>query len=116
MRTVIEAGRKVAPLMNEGLAEMSSRLNSFRQLVEDLSCVKSDAARDSLIAECSHMADGLAGTLSDAISKWCEFDAALNAYRYRFGRVKKAQPKDLPGQQVLFDDATSCCEPRQDGT
>lgn len=104
MRTVIEAGREASPLVNEGLSEMGSKLNSFRQLVEDLSSVKSDAARDSLIAECSHMADSLAGSLAHTVSKWNVFDAALTAYRRKFSKVKIVPARDLPGQQVLFED------------
>lgn len=104
MRTVIEAGREASPLVNEGLAEMGYRLNSFRQLVEDLSSVKSDAARESLIAECSHMADALADSLAYTTEKWCAFDAALTSYRRKFGKVKISAVRDLPGQQVLFDE------------
>lgn len=104
MRTVIEAGREASPLVNEGLAEIGSKLGAFRQLVEDLSSVKSDAARDSLIAECSYMADVLADSLEHTMAKWRSFDETLNAYRRKFGKVKISLVRDLPGQQVLFDD------------
>ena len=113
MRDVIEAGRKASPLVNEGLDEMSSRLNSFRQLFDDLSSVKRDVAMDSLIAECSYMAGRIAEALSNTISRWNEFESCLSAYKYKFGRVKITSAKDLPGQQFLFERASSA-ESRKD--
>lgn len=107
MRTVIEAGRDAAPRVNDGLAEMRSKLDAFRQLVDDLSSVKSDAARDSLIAECARMSDSLGASLADVTATWRSFDGTLGAYRRKFGRVKIAVVKDLPGQQVLFADPIS---------
>ena len=102
MREVIGAAREASPLVNKGLDEIASKIDSFRQLVEDLSSVKSDAARDSLIAECSHMADSISGSLADTMAKWKAFDETLSGYRYRF-RKAKSVPSDLPGQMVMFD-------------
>lgn len=115
MRTVIEAGRQASPLVNEGLSEMKSKLDSFRQLLSDLSSVKSDVARNAVVMECERAIGSLSGTLVDTISKWGEFDSTLSSYRRKFGRVKISQSRDLPGQQMLFSEDAGGL-PRQDET
>ena len=115
MRTVIEAGRHASPLVNNGLTEIGSKLESFRQLVSDLSSVKSDMARDAVIGECVRIVDSLSGSLANTVSIWSEFNSSLMSYRYKFGRKKKPKMVDLPGQQVLFDEPTDD-EARKDGT
>lgn len=115
MRTVIEAGRQASPLVNKGLSEMKSKLDSFRQLLSDLSSVKSDVARSAVVMECERAIDSLSGTLVDTISKWGEFDSALSSYRRKFGRVKISPSRDLPGQQMLFSDDAGGLPP-QDAT
>lgn len=110
MRDVIEAGREASPLVNEGLAEMRAKVDSFRQLLSDLSSIRCEAAREAVLQECMRSVDSLSGTLVDTASKWDRFDSALVAYKYKFRRVKITLAKDMPGQQMLFDapsDATS---------
>ena len=102
MRTVIEAGRSVSPLINEGLSEMRAKLDHFGQLLEDLSSVKSEEGRRAILEECHRGLDSLSGSLVDATSRWNGFDSSLRSYKYRFRKSKKEMPADLPGQQFLF--------------
>lgn len=108
MRTVIEAGRKASPQINQGMTEIGEKLSSFRQVLSDLCSVKSDSAREAVMNECLRSIDGLSGSLVDTQSIWREFDETLCGYRYRFGRAKKKKVVDLPGQQVLFEEQEAC--------
>ena len=108
MRTIIEAGRQASPLVNEGLAEMKSRLASSRQLVLDLASVKSETLRDAALSELLKSLDLISVGLDSTKETWDMFDSALSSYKYKFGRVKINVVRDLPGQQVLFDDPIDC--------
>lgn len=114
MRSVIEAGRKAAPLVNKGLAETGLLLDSFRQLAHDLASVRSAEARDVLAAQCASMADKIESALVDTYDKWKALDAAISSYRRKFADSKIRHVRDLPGQQVLFSDGRDAIA-RQDG-
>lgn len=104
MRTVIEAARKTAPLLNNGLSDIRAKADTFRQLLADMSSVKSEQAREAMARECLRGIDSLSGAIVDTMSKWDEFYSSLSAYKYKFRRVGMPVTKDLPGQQVFFGD------------
>lgn len=102
MRYVIEAGRKASPLVNDGLSAMRSKVDGFRQLLSDLSTVKSEAGRAAMLCECLKGLDLLSGSLADTYAHWEKFASALKDYKYRFKKTKAERMLDLPGQQLLF--------------
>lgn len=104
MRTVIEAWRKASPLVNKEIAWVGKCLASCRQLLEDMSGVKSDTAKEAIAAECVHELDSLSGAFADLNSAWSKFDESLGEYHYRFRSAKKKSPVDLPGQMVFSDE------------
>lgn len=107
MRTIIEAGREASPLVNAGLAEMRSELGSSRQLIIDLAAVKSDALRDAALSELLKGIDRTLVSLDSTNETWDGFNSTLSSYKYKFRRVKTRAVKDLPGQQVLFDEPSN---------
>jgi hypothetical protein len=101
MRTVIEAGRKASPLMNDGLGEAKRLVDSFGQLLVDFSAVKSEEGRAAMLQQCA-AGLGRLGESLDGIGKvWRRFDGTLGDYKYQFDRCKKGPPPDCPGQQIM---------------
>ena len=104
MKTVIEAGRKAAPLVSSGLSEVAEKLVGLRQLLVDLSAVKSEGGMRAVADECVRCLDSISGSLVDTTSKWRDFEGVLGGYKYSFKKAKTTASRDLPGQQMLFGD------------
>ena len=115
MRTVIEAARKTAPLLDGGLSDIRAKADMFRQLIADMSSVKSEQAKEAMTRECLRGLDSLSVAIVDTMSKWDEFYSSLSAYKYKFRRAGTHVEKDLPGQQILFEDDSEPIS-RQDAT
>lgn len=109
MRTVIEAGRKASPLVGQALEAACTQLEELVGNMSDLANVRSDAARSAMVNVCTKGLADLHITLGYLGSKWREFDETLGEYRYKFKQPKSKVVKDLPGQQMLFNENAPSC-------
>lgn len=106
MRYVIEAGRKVSPLVNMGLSCLKDKIAGVEQLINDLSVVKSEDGREAMVRQCLKSVLDLAECVSSVETSWAEFDRVLCDYKYKFRKGKRELMADMPGQSKLFDDKT----------
>lgn len=104
MRTVIEAGRHASPLISKAIDSVGRCIKRCMALTEDMSGVKSVLSKEAISAECVHELEFLTGEFSELKRFWEEFDEKLGAYKYRERKPKCNRAKDLPGQQVLFEE------------
>ena len=104
MLTVIEAGRHASPLISKELESVGRCIERCQTLVEDMSGVKSVLSKEAISAECAHELDFLSVEFSELKKFWEEFNDKLESYKYRERKKKANKVKDLPGQQVLFED------------
>lgn len=101
MRTIIETGRKTAPVINTTLAALKAQIDVFGQILADFSSVQSECGRAALLEQCAGGLARLAASWNDTAAAWRRFDSTLSDYKYVFGRRKKGPRPDLPGQEVM---------------
>ena len=113
MRTIIEKGRELSPCLNKELDSACSMATECMRRMSDLYAINNDASKTAMaMAElCIKGLTELQDTLVAVISEWRKFDSTLGQYKYKFrdGASARAR-KDLPGQQVLFDESNAVNE------
>ncbi len=103
MRTVIEAGRKTSPLINEAIPSVREGLSECLRLISEKLSNVSGGKTSKDIETLTCIVRSVSCDILKIEEAWACFDGTLGEYKYRFNRSKKKIFKDLPGQQLLFN-------------